>query len=84
MKEADELFQKNEYKRAAETFSYLVKTTHYGQNPLVLTNLARCYMNLDQHEDAIENFEKAGNLLLQDEDADEAMLQKTFYMLGVC
>ena len=48
-----------------------MKTGGYGDNPLLLHNLGRCFSELDKHEQAIDYFEKAGHKLLSlGEEAD--------------
>ena len=83
LREADQLFKENKYEEAAINFELLVKSGGYGENPLVLFNLGRCFSEMGKHEQAIEQFEKAGQRLLTlGDDADEELVQRTFYMLG--
>ena len=67
------------------------QTQELTRNPLILLNLGRCYFELEQFENAINNFEEAATLFQEVEASDEEIKSlalknqlKSLVYLGQC
>lgn len=54
------------------------------KNPLLRHNIGKCYYELQDYENAIDNFEEAGASLIAMVSVEPELFQRNFYLLGHC